>query len=50
MPSLSNVHFPTLAGNAVNTWRFQGQIILKGLKKAGELPWRETHCLDDVFK
>jgi hypothetical protein len=37
-------------GNAVNTWHFQRQIILDGLKKGGELPWWETHCLDVVFR
>jgi hypothetical protein len=37
--SLSSVHFSMLTGNAVNPWCFRSQIILSGLKKAGELPW-----------
>jgi hypothetical protein len=31
--------------NAANTWHFQGQIIVIGLTKAGELPWWETQPL-----
>jgi hypothetical protein len=36
--------------NAVNTWHFQNQIILNGLKKVGVLPWQETHHLEVMFR
>jgi hypothetical protein len=47
--SLSNLRFPLLTGNAVNTQHFHSRIILHESKKAGELPYQETHHLYIFF-
>jgi hypothetical protein len=38
MPDLSSVDLPTLAGDAVNVWCFQAEVILHEPKETGDLP------------